>query len=66
MDDNRIQPIVIEQVFNVSAEIIWNALTHLKEMTSWYFENIPNFKAEIGFKAPPFVVSSGERTFTHI
>lgn len=66
MSDNRTQPIIIEQTFNVPVTIMWNAITSLKEMQLWYFNNIPEFKAEVGFEVPPFLVASGERNFTHI
>ena len=34
-------------------------------MHQWYFENLPDFKAEKGFETS-FPVSSEQRTFTHI
>ncbi|GAB5398434.1 MAG: hypothetical protein Aureis2KO_00190 [Aureisphaera sp.] len=34
-------------------------------MTLWFFENIPDFKAEKRFRVQ-FPVSTGERTFTHL
>jgi len=43
---------------------VWQALTDPAQMRQWYFDNIPDFKPEVGF-ATAFPVQSGERTFTH-
>lgn len=58
-------PIVVEQEFGRSASDVWNAVTNIDEMRQWYFENIPDFKAEVGF-ATRFAVESGGRTFMHL
>lgn len=55
----------IEQRFKVSKEKLWKAITDVEEMRQWFFENIPDFKAEIGFKIQ-FDVDAGERHFLHI
>ncbi len=57
-------PVVVEQSFNKSADIVWNAITKVDEMVQWFFENIPDFKAEVGFEAK-FEVNTGERNFPH-
>lgn len=57
-------PIVVEQVFSVQIEALWTAITKIDQMTQWYFENIPAFKAEVGFETR-FDVQSGERIFPH-
>lgn len=58
-------PIELEFLYPVSQERVWNALTHLDEMLQWYFENIPDFKAEVGFETH-FLISNEGRNFTHI
>jgi len=58
-------PIIIEQSFTVSKSRVWSALTDHQKMIQWFFENIPDFKAERGFKTQ-FAVHSGDRTFTHL
>lgn len=58
------EPIITVQTFQVSAEIVWNAITQLDEMRQWYFENIPNFEAKVGFKTQ-FIVKTKERVFLH-
>lgn len=57
-------PIVIEATYHTSIEKVWNAITDINQMRLWYFENIPEFKPEIGFKTQ-FNVKSGERNFLH-
>lgn len=57
-------PIIVEQNFNNSLEEIWNVITNHEEMIKWYFDNIPDFKPEVGFYTE-FNVESGERNFLH-
>jgi uncharacterized protein YndB with AHSA1/START domain len=59
------KPVVVEEIFNCSIKKVWNSITNLNEMKQWYFNNIPSFKAEIGFKTE-FMVQSEERKFTHL
>lgn len=58
------QPLIVEQTFNKSPEEIWNAITNHQEMIKWYFDNIPDFKPEVGFTTQ-FNIVSGERNFLH-
>ncbi len=57
-------PIIVEVPFNSSKEIIWQAITNHARMIQWFFDNIPDFKPQVGFKTR-FAVSPGDRTFTH-
>lgn len=57
-------PIIVEQIFNQKIETVWNAITQLDYMKQWFFENIPNFKAEIGFETQ-FNVKAPSRDFLH-
>ena len=59
------QPVIVEQLFNVSPHIIWKAISDIDQMHKWYFDNIPDFKPEIGFETQ-FDVDSGERIFRHL
>ena len=59
------KPIIVEQIFNVSKSTLWNAITNIDEMRNWYFENIPDFKPEVGFTTK-FNVQSEERNFMHL
>lgn len=57
-------PIIVEQQFNVPANVLWDAITKLDQMKKWFFDNIPHFRPEVGFQTT-FVVDAGERKFTH-
>jgi len=58
-------PIITVQNFNVSKAILWNAVTNPMEMKKWYFDIMPDFKAEIGFKTQ-FKISVEDRHYTHL
>ncbi len=57
-------PIVVEQEYPCSAQKLWDALTIPELMREWFFDNIPDFRAEVGFKTD-FPVQSGDRVFHH-
>lgn len=59
------EPIIVEQIFNASIESLWEAITNIELMRKWYFDNITDFKPQIGFKTK-FNVESGVRNFIHI
>ena len=59
------EPIIVEQTFNTSVDIVWNSITEIDKMRQWYFENIPSFKPEVGFEIR-FNVQSQDRSFLHI
>ena len=59
------EPVVITQLFDYSKEIVWNAITQHSQMINWFFEQIPEFKAEIGFKTE-FNVETPNRIFCHL
>lgn len=58
------KPIVVEQVFDVSTQSVWDAITKHDQMVQWFFQNIPEFRPEVGFKTG-FNVNTGERDFYH-
>lgn len=58
-------PIIVVQSFDSPIEKVWNAITDVEQMRQWYFDNIPDFKPEVGFETR-FIVQSDERNFTHI
>jgi len=58
-------PIIIEQKFETSIEIVWKTITNVNEMRQWFFDNIPDFEPKVGFKTK-FTVSSEDRKFPHI
>ena len=57
--------IITEQKFDVPVETVWKAITNVNQMRDWFFDNIPEFKAEIGFKTQ-FMVETEERKFLHL
>lgn len=58
-------PVIVEEHINARVESVWNAITDLETMKLWYFENIDQFKPEIGARSK-FEVNTGERIFTHL
>lgn len=58
-------PIVVEESFDRPIETVWNALTRPDLMRRWYFENIPDFAARVGFETH-FDIESGGRRFRHL
>jgi uncharacterized protein YndB with AHSA1/START domain len=59
------KPVVIEQVFKNPVNKVWQAITEIGQMRQWFFENLPDFKPEIGFNTQ-FEVQVEDRTFTHL
>lgn len=59
------QPIIVEQVLNTSIHVVWQAITQKDQMTQWYFHNIPDFKAKVGFTTQ-FNVKAPSRDFLHL
>lgn len=59
------QPVIVEQLLNASVNKVWKAVTDRDLMVKWFFDNIPSFKPETGFKTQ-FNVVSGERNFLHL
>ncbi len=62
--DNRSLPINVEQLFAAPVATVWKIITEPDHMKQWFFNNIPDFKPEVGFHTSFPVVSNG-RTFTH-
>lgn len=59
------QPVIVTKVFDKSISQVWNAITIKEEMVQWFFDNIPDFKAEVGFKTQ-FNVQAPSRDFMHL
>lgn len=58
-------PIIVRTEIDSSIDQVWSAITEWDQMVKWYFENIPEFKAEIGFKTQ-FLIENEGRKFTHL
>jgi uncharacterized protein YndB with AHSA1/START domain len=59
------KPIVVEETFNATIDAVWRSITQLDLMKQWYFDNIPEFKPEVGFETQ-FNVKSQDRDFLHM
>lgn len=58
-------PVIVSQNFTQSVEAVWNAITDASLMRQWFFDTIPNFKAEVGFQTQ-FNVKAPSRDFMHV
>ena len=59
------KPIVVEVTFDVSIGELWKAITELKQMTQWFFDNIEAFRPKVGFETR-FVIENEGRSFPHL
>jgi len=59
------EPIIVEQTFNFPIEKVWKAITNIDQMKCWFFNNIEDFKPEVGFKTQ-FNVTNENRNFLHL
>jgi uncharacterized protein YndB with AHSA1/START domain len=59
------QNIIIEHTFSNSVTDLWSAITELKHMQQWFFNNIPAFQPIRGFETR-FDIRSEDRIFPHI
>ena len=58
-------PVIITQDFPNSLAIVWDAITQHQQMRNWFFDQIPEFRAEVGFKTQ-FNVQAPSRDFFHL
>ncbi|WP_046745059.1 SRPBCC family protein [Kordia zhangzhouensis] len=58
-------PVIVTQRFNQSVETVWKAITDVSHMRQWFFDNIPDFKAQVGFQTK-FNVKAPSRDFLHL
>jgi uncharacterized protein YndB with AHSA1/START domain len=61
---NNDEPIIVEQTFIAPMDTVWKAITEIGQMRQWYFDNIPTFKAEVGFETQ-FNVECNGRNIMH-
>lgn len=62
---NNYEPIIVEQSYNASIEMVWAAITEIDQMRQWYFDNIPAFEAKVGFETE-FIIENEGRVFPHL
>ncbi|MCS7470563.1 SRPBCC domain-containing protein [Stieleria sp. ICT_E10.1] len=58
-------PIVVEHSYDVPKSTVWKAITEREQMVNWFFDNLPEFRAEPGFETQ-FDTDSGRRVFRHL
>jgi len=58
------EPVIVEETFGATIDTVWKSITEVDLMRQWYFENIPEFKPEVGFETQ-FNVKSQGRDFLH-
>jgi uncharacterized protein YndB with AHSA1/START domain len=54
------EAVVIERTFNAPVAQVWDALTKVEQMRSWYFD-LKEFKPEVGFEFEFVVEHEGHR-----
>ncbi|WP_338733969.1 SRPBCC family protein [Mangrovimonas cancribranchiae] len=57
--------VIVIQTFHLPKAVVWKAITNHNHMVEWFFHNIPDFKAEVGFKTA-FNVKAPSRDFMHL
>lgn len=58
------RPLTFSRTYQVTQSQLWSAITVHAEMLKWYFDNIPDFKAEVGF-VTKFPVEAPSQVFVH-
>lgn len=58
-------PILVEQVYHVSIEKVWQAITDRDAMQKWYFD-FQEFKPEVGFEFRFWGGPADDRQYLHI
>lgn len=58
-------PIVVERIFNATAETVWKAITEIDQMKQWYMPALNSFEPIVGFETQ-FTVHHEGKDFPHI
>ena len=58
-------PFVIERTYDAPVEKVWKAITDIKQMKKWYFEDMEGFKPEVGAEFT-FTGQSKDVVYYHI
>ncbi len=58
-------PIIVEQTCNASVDKVWHAITNPSQMRQWFFEEIKDFKPEVGFETR-FTVMNAGKIYLHL
>jgi len=57
-------PIIVSETYPVKVQTVWSALTELYKLREWFFEDIPEYKAEVGFETT-FDIQATSHLFPH-
>jgi len=57
--------IVVEHAFRLPVDTVWKAITEHSRMVRWFFGNLPDFRAEVGFETQ-FNIHNDGRDFLHL
>lgn len=58
------ESIVVEQLLETPAEVVWEAITDKDQMRQWFFESISDFRPEPGFETE-FIVHCDGTDYPH-
>lgn len=62
--ENPNEPVVVEETYDASPELVWAAITEVDRMRQWYFETIQEFEPKVGFETC-FDVTCEEVVYPH-
>ncbi len=65
MNSQPSDAIIIEQLLNAPVGKVWEAITELRHMKSWYMNALTDFRAEAGFETR-FTVHHEGKEFIHL
>ena len=63
MNKQKVEPLVIERLFDAPTAQVWKAISNRDDMKQWYFD-LPGFRAEVGCQFS-FVVEHEGTTYDH-
>jgi len=58
------EPIVVVETYNAPVSVVWQAITDKDRMRRWYFEQMLDFRPEVGFETE-FTVSFDGQVYPH-
>lgn len=58
-------PVISEDTYEVSRDLLWSAITDITHMQKWYFDVLTEFLPEVGFTTS-FTIENEGRVFPHV
>lgn len=62
MENNTL---IVKREYNASIEKVWDAITNIEKMKSWYMPELENFLPVVGFQTEFSIIHEG-KNYTHI